>query len=79
MKKILTFLLRDSRYSIFHIAAISFFVVGLFIAMTATELGAFAPVLVSSGIYLVVFSLVLELLFWFKALLRRLLRQWLAL
>lgn len=76
MKKTLTFFLQESRYTAFHIASIAFFIVGFFIAMTATELGPFAPMLVSAGIYVVIFSGVLQLVFWLKVLLRRVLRPW---
>jgi hypothetical protein len=76
MKKTIAFFLRDSRYTVFHIFSLAFFFFGFFVAITATELGPFAPILVSSGIYLVMFSVVLELMFWFKVLLRRILRPW---
>lgn len=79
MKKIFRFLLRDSRYTAFHVFAISLFFFSWFVVMTATELGAFAPLLVAGGLYLAFFSLFLEVVFWLKVLGRRLCRSWIAL
>lgn len=78
MKNILRFLLRDSRFTAFHLFAIALFLLGTFVILTATELGAFAPLLVSGGIYLAFFSLFLEGVFWLKVLGRRLCRSWIA-
>jgi hypothetical protein len=78
MKSFLGFLLHESRHTAYHLASIAVFTLGFFVALTATELGPFAPLLVSSGVYLVIFSLLLQAVFWLKALLRKVLSSWFA-
>lgn len=78
MKSVVGFLLNESRHSAYHLMSIAFFVLGFFVALTAADLGPFAPLLVSSGIYLVAFSITLQLLFWLKVVLRKVLSPWLA-
>jgi len=78
MKNVVGILLNESRHSSYHLASLAFFVLGFFVASTATNLGPFAPLLVSGGIYLVVFSVLLQLLFWSKVALRKDLSSWLA-
>lgn len=78
MKNVLGLLLNESRYSAYHLASVAVFLLGFFVALTATDLGPFAPLLVSSGIYLVAFSLLLQVLFWLQVGLRKVLSSWLA-
>lgn len=78
MKQVVHFFLEDSRHSSYHLASIALFLLGFLIALTASDLGPFAPLLVSGGIYFVAFSLLLQLLFWLKFALRRLFSSWLA-
>lgn len=78
MKKTLGFLLNESRYTAYHLTSIAVFMLGFFVALTSTELGPFAPLLVSTGVYLVVFSLFLQTVFWLKVLLRKVLSPWFA-
>jgi hypothetical protein len=78
MKTALGLLLNDSRHGTYHLVSIAVFVLGFFVCMTATDLGPFAPLLVSTGVYLVVFSGLLQLVFWLKAALRKVLASWLA-
>jgi len=78
MKQVVHFFIEESRHSSYHLASIALFLLGFLIALTASDLGPFAPLLVSGGIYLVVLSLLLQLLFWIKFSLRRLLLSWLA-
>ena len=75
MNKILRFVLADSKYTGFHLFAIAFFVMGFFVALTATELGPVATLLVPMGLYLAIFSLFLEFIFWVKIIGRRLFRS----
>jgi hypothetical protein len=77
MKSVFGLLLNDTRHSAYHLASLALFVLGFFVTFTATDLGPFAPLLVSSGIYLVMFSIVLQVLFWLKAGLRKVLATWL--
>lgn len=78
MKKTLGFLLNESQHTAYHLASIALFMLGFFVALTATELGPFAPLLVSSGVYLVAFSVFLQTVFWLKVLLRKVLSPWFA-
>jgi hypothetical protein len=78
MKNVVGLLLNESRHSAYHLTSIAFFLLGFFVALTATDLGPFAPLLVSGGIYLVAFSITLQLLFWLKMALRKVLSPWLA-
>jgi hypothetical protein len=78
MKRFLSYLLNESQYSTYHLASLGLFLLGFFIALTATDLGPFAPLLVSSGVYLAIFSLVLQVLFWAKVGLRKVLSLWAA-
>ena len=78
MKTALGFLLNESRHSTYHRASVALFLLGFFIAFTATDLGPFAPLLVSGGIYLVTFSLLLQALFWLQVGLRKVFSTWLA-
>jgi hypothetical protein len=78
MKIVLGFLLNESRHTAYHLASIAVFMLGFFVALTATELGPFAPLLVSTGVYLVVFSMLLQTVFWLKVVLRKVLSPWFA-
>jgi hypothetical protein len=78
MKIVLGFLLNESRHTAYHLASIAVFMLGFFVALTATELGPFAPLLVSTGVYLVVFSLFLQTVFWLKVVLRKVFLPWFA-
>lgn len=78
MKSLLDVILNDSRYSVYHLGSIALFLLGFFVTFTASDLGPFAPLLVSTGIYLVVFSLLLQGVYWGKTLLRKMLGSWLA-
>lgn len=77
MKTVLGLLLNESRHGTYHRASLALFLLGFFVACTATDLGPFAPLLVSGGVYLVVFSLLLQLLFWLPVGLRKALSSWL--
>lgn len=77
MKSVLSTLLNDSRHSLYHMVSLSIFLVGFFVTFTATDLGPFAPLLVSGGIYLVAFSIMLQTVFWLKAGLRKVFESWL--
>jgi hypothetical protein len=78
MKNVVGVLLNESRHTAYHLTSIAFLLLGFFVAFTATDLGPFAPLLVSGGIYLVAFSITLQLLFWLKVALRKVLTPWLA-
>jgi hypothetical protein len=78
MKRILSYFVSETPYSTYHLLSLALFLLGFFIAFTATDLGPFAPLLVSGGIYLAIFSLLLQVLFWFKVGLRKVLSRWLA-
>ena len=78
MKNLFDVILNDSRYSVYHLASVALFLLGFFVTFTASDLGPFAPLLVSTGIYLVVFSLLLQGVYWGKTLLRKMLGSWLA-
>jgi hypothetical protein len=78
MKRILGFLLNESRHGAYHRASVALFLLGFFIAFTATDLGPFAPLLVSGGVYLVAFSVLLQILFWLQVGLRKVFSSWLA-
>lgn len=78
MKTVLGVILNDSRYSVYHLASVALFLLGFFVTFTAGDLGPFAPLLVSGGIYLVAFSLLLQGVYWSKTLLRKVLGSWLA-
>ena len=75
MTKVLRFLLTDSKYTGFHLFSIAFFAMGFFVALTASDLGPVATILVPMGLYLAIFSLFLESLFWLKTLGRRIFRS----
>lgn len=77
MKNIVGFFLKDSRHSTYHLVSLAVFVLGFFVTLTATDLGPFAPLLLSSGIYLVMFSILLQVVFWLKMGLRKALSSWL--
>lgn len=72
MKKILFFLCGDERHASFHTLCVGGVAFGLFIAFTAGELGPFAPLLISQGLYLTMFGLFLEAIFWLRKLGQRL-------
>ncbi|MFC5510387.1 hypothetical protein [Massilia sp. H6] len=78
MKIVLGVLLNESRHSAYHLVSVVLFLLGFFVALTATDLGPFAPLLVSCGIYLVAGSLLLQALFWLRVGLRKVLSPWLA-
>ncbi|MFS2023494.1 hypothetical protein [Massilia sp. CT11-137] len=78
MKNVLGIILNESRYSMYHLASIALFLLGFFVTFTASDLGPFAPLLVSGGIYLVALSILLQAVYWLKAFLRRMLGSWLA-
>jgi hypothetical protein len=78
MKTILDTLLDESRHGSYHRTSVALFLLGFFIAFTATDLGPFAPLLVSGGVYLVTFSVLLQLLFWLQVGLRKVLSSWFA-
>lgn len=78
MKTVLGLLLNESSHSAYHRASVALFLLGFFIAFTATDLGPFAPLLVSGGIYLVAFSVLLQVLFWLQVGLRKMFSSWLA-
>lgn len=78
MKTVLGILFDESRHRCYHRISIRLFLLCFFIAFTATDLGPFAPLLVSGGVYLVVFSVLLQLLFWLQVGLRKVLSSWFA-
>jgi hypothetical protein len=78
LKNALGFLLADSRHSTYHLVSLAVFALGFFVTLTAADLGPFAPLLLSSGIYLVIFSMLLQIVFWLKTGLRKALSSWLA-
>lgn len=61
---------------IFHIFAIACFFLGFFISFTAADMGAFSPLLISIGIYVAVFSIFLEGLYWGLIFFRRFSARW---
>ena len=50
------------RWTSFHLACLAAFLTGLFIASTAGELGPFTPLLVSLGVYAMLFAVIAEIL-----------------
>lgn len=70
MKKFIQFFAQETKFTTFHIFSIAFFLLGTFVVNTATELGAFAPLLISLGIYIGIFAIMLQLIFWSKKLVR---------
>lgn len=78
MKKLFGYLLKESRYSTYHRMSVALFLLGFFVAFTATDLGPFAPLLVSAGIYLVTFSMLLQAVFWLQVVLRKVIASWFA-
>lgn len=77
MKPFVHFVLGDSRHNTFHLVSLALCAIGMFVVATATDLGPFAPPLLAMGIYLVLFSILLQLFFWGKVLLRKALASWL--
>jgi hypothetical protein len=78
MKTVVALLLNESRYSAYHRASVALFLLGFFITFTAADLGPYAPLLVSGGIYVVAFSVLLQALFWLQIGLRKVFSAWLA-
>ena len=76
MKTIVRLLHRRGEHSAFHIFAVSSFLLGFFIALTAADMGPFAPLLIAIGIYAAVFSIFAEAIFWGLVLLRRITSRW---
>lgn len=75
MKKSLAFVSNRSRRTAFRIFAITCLLIGFAVGTTSDQLGPLAPLLVPAGIYLALISIVLELAFSLKPLLRRLLHR----
>jgi len=76
MKLLARLLHAECKHSSFHISALSCFMLGFFIAFTASEMGAFAPLLICLGVYLGIFALLIETIFWMFALMRRATVRW---
>lgn len=63
MKTVPSHLLADAKHGGYHHASIALCLLSLFIAVTATDPGPFALLLAAGGIYLVLFSILLQALF----------------
>lgn len=77
MKPFVHFVFGDSRHNSYHLVSLALCALGIFVVATATDLGPFAPPLLAMGIYIVVFSILLQLLFWLRVAARRVLAKWL--
>lgn len=64
MIRIARAIFEETQFTTFHIFSIAFFVLSTFIVYTANELGAFAPLLIAVGIYIGIFAIVLEVIYW---------------
>lgn len=76
MKKILIALGTEGRHFTFHCFAVAIALLGAFILSSAADMGPFMPLLVSAGIYIVVFAIALELVYWLGIGVRKLALRW---
>lgn len=60
MKKLLVPFFQKSNFVQLHIAAVALATTGIFMAVTASDLGVLAPLVISQGIYALIFALSLE-------------------
>ena len=72
MSAVLAFLSRPSAHLQFHALCIALMLTGSFMVSTATDLGAIGPLVISLGIYAVVFAALAELLLGIRLLVARL-------
>lgn len=64
MRRLLIALAEVGRYSAFHCFVIALAGTGAAICLTAGDLGPFAPLLISQGIFLVLLALLVEAFWW---------------
>lgn len=72
MSAVLAFLSRPSDHLQFHTFCIAVMLTGIFMVSTATDLGAMGPLVISLGIYSVIFAVLAELLLSIRLLVARL-------
>lgn len=72
---LLQWLARPGEDVAFHASTLSAFGAGLFACLTASELGVMAPILIAAGLYVMVFAVGAEVLYWARHMVAALVRK----
>lgn len=71
MNAVLHYLSHTSQYIQFHAIVLALILTGTFMILTASDLGVMAPLVISLGIYIVIFGVLTEMLLGFRVLITR--------